>query len=43
MTPSFVGLMQVNFRVPALGAGTYPLVITVGGEKSNAALFSIKQ
>lgn len=43
MTPSFVGLMQVNFRVPALGAGTYPLVITVGGEKSNAALFSIQQ
>ncbi len=43
LTPGFVGLMQVNLRVPALGAGTYPLVITVGGEKSNSALFSIKQ
>lgn len=43
LTPGFVGLMQVNLRVPALGAGTYPLVVTVGGEKSNSALFSIKQ
>ncbi len=43
LTPAFVGLMQVNLRVPALTPGTYPLVITVGGEKSNAAMITVKQ
>jgi uncharacterized protein (TIGR03437 family) len=43
LTPSFVGLMQVNLRVPTLTPGTYPLVITVGGEKSNAAMITVKQ
>ncbi|HEU0119491.1 MAG TPA: IPT/TIG domain-containing protein [Bryobacteraceae bacterium] len=42
LTPSFVGLMQVNLKVPNLQPGTYPLVITVNGEKSNAAMVTIQ-
>ncbi len=42
LTPEFVGLMQVNLRVPTLLPGTYPLVITAGGEKSNAAMITVK-
>lgn len=42
LTPSFVGLMQVNLKVPNLQPGTYPLVITVNGEKSNAAMVTVQ-
>jgi uncharacterized protein (TIGR03437 family) len=42
MTPGFVGLAQANLLVPPLPAGAYPLVITVGGEASNAAAISIR-
>jgi uncharacterized protein (TIGR03437 family) len=42
LTPSFVGLMQVNLKVPNLQPGTYPLVITVNGEKSNAAIVTVQ-
>jgi uncharacterized protein (TIGR03437 family) len=41
MTPGFVGLAQANLLVPRLPAGTYPLVIKVGGESSNAAWLSV--
>lgn len=42
LTPGLVGLMQVNLKIPALSPGTYPLVITIGPEKSNAALLTIR-
>ncbi len=42
LTPEFVGLMQVNFKVPGLAPGTYALVVTANGEKSNAAMVTIK-
>ena len=42
MTPGFVGLAQVNLRIPNLLPGDYPLVITVNGEKSNAAMVTVK-
>lgn len=42
LTPSFVGLMQVNLKVPNLQPGTYPLVVTVNGEKSNAAMLTVQ-
>jgi uncharacterized protein (TIGR03437 family) len=42
LTPNFVGLTQVNLKVPRLAPGTYPLVIGVNGEKSNQALITIK-
>jgi uncharacterized protein (TIGR03437 family) len=34
--------MQVNLKVPSLTPGTYPLVISINGEKSNAAMISIR-
>ncbi len=42
LTPDFVGLMQVNLKIPSMPAGTYPLVVTVNGEKSNAAMVTVK-
>jgi uncharacterized protein (TIGR03437 family) len=41
MTPGLVGLLQVNMKVPNLGAGTYPVVIAVDGVESNAAQMTI--
>ncbi len=43
LTPSLVGLYQVNFRVPSLAPGDYPLVITVNGMASNGPNVSIAQ
>jgi uncharacterized protein (TIGR03437 family) len=38
-----VGVLQANITVPAgLGTGAYPLVVTIGGEASNAANISVK-
>jgi len=42
LAPGFVGLAQVNIKIPNLTAGDYPLVVTVNGEKSNAAMVSVK-
>jgi uncharacterized protein (TIGR03437 family) len=36
LTPETVGLYQVNFVVPQLAKGTYPVVITISNEASNA-------
>ena len=35
-------LMQMNFKVPSMAPGSYPLVVTINGEKSNAAMVTIK-
>lgn len=42
LTPGLVGVLQVNFRVPVLLPGNYPLVVTIGGVQSNAATISVK-
>jgi uncharacterized protein (TIGR03437 family) len=42
LTPQYTGLTQVNFKVPRLAAGTYPLVISVNGEASNQAMITVK-
>jgi uncharacterized protein (TIGR03437 family) len=42
LTPQYIGLTQVNFKVPRLAAGTYPLVISVNGEASNQAMITVK-
>jgi uncharacterized protein (TIGR03437 family) len=42
LTPGFVGLTQVNLKIPNLAAGDYPLVVTVNGEKSNAVTVTVK-
>jgi uncharacterized protein (TIGR03437 family) len=42
LTPGLIGVMQVNARVPNLPAGTYPLVVSIGGVPSNSALVTVK-
>lgn len=42
LTPGFVGLYQANLKVPALGAGDYPVISTVAGAASNGPLISIR-
>lgn len=42
MTPGFVGLTQVNLRIPSMLPGDYPLVVMVDGQKSNAATITVK-
>ena len=37
LAPGFVGLYQANFKLPSLTAGSYPMVLTIGGVSSNAA------
>ncbi len=41
LTPGFVGLYQANFKVPTLTPGTYPVVVTVAGNASNAATIAV--
>ena len=41
LTPGGVGLMQLNFVIPSLTAGDYPLVVTVGGVSSNALTMTV--
>jgi uncharacterized protein (TIGR03437 family) len=41
MTPGLVGVVQADIKVPSLSPGDYPLVITIGGVKSNAPLVTI--
>lgn len=43
LTPGFVGLVQANIVVPpTMAAGTYPLVVSIGGEASNAGNVYVK-
>ncbi len=41
LTPGFVGLYQSNFTVPTLAPGAYPVVVTIGGAASNAAMVDV--
>ena len=42
LTPGFVSLLQINISVPSgLAAGSYPMVVTIGGQMSNSATVSI--
>jgi uncharacterized protein (TIGR03437 family) len=35
LTPTLVGVYQVNFKVPSIAAGDYPVMVTVNGIASN--------
>lgn len=41
LTPGLAGLLQANIQAPNLVTGDYPLVVTVGGQQSNAATVSV--
>ena len=41
LTPGSVALAQANVTVPNLSSGDYPIVITVGGVRSNAPVISV--
>lgn len=41
LAPLYPGLGQMNVKIPALGSGVYPLIITIGGQASNSAEISI--
>jgi len=42
LTPGIPGLWQANVQVPRLPAGTYPVVVTIGGVNSNAPVITVK-
>jgi uncharacterized protein (TIGR03437 family) len=37
LAPLYPGVAQMNLKVPALGSGVYPLIVTIGGNASNTA------
>jgi uncharacterized protein (TIGR03437 family) len=42
LAPGFISLLQINVSIPAgLAAGSYPMVVTIGGQVSNSATVSI--
>ncbi len=41
LAPSFPGVAQINLKIPQLASGVYPVVVTIGGETSNAANVAI--
>ena len=43
MSPGFVGLGQINMVIPKLANGTYPVVVTQGGQTSNNPVMSVTQ
>jgi len=43
LAPGFAGLYQVAIRMPAgVGSGNQPVVLTVGGARSNAAMMAVR-
>jgi len=41
LTPGSIGLYQVNFLVPQIAKGTYPVVITIAGQASNNPVMTV--
>jgi uncharacterized protein (TIGR03437 family) len=41
LTPGNVGLYQVNMQVPTLTSGSYPLIVSEGGNPSNTITISV--
>jgi uncharacterized protein (TIGR03437 family) len=37
LAPLYPGVAQMNLKVPALPSGVYPLIVSIGGQTSNAA------
>jgi uncharacterized protein (TIGR03437 family) len=43
MTPGFAGLMQVNFVMPDLAQGDYPMQVSIGAAASNQPLVTVSK
>ncbi|HLG97674.1 MAG TPA: IPT/TIG domain-containing protein [Bryobacteraceae bacterium] len=43
MAPGFVGLMQLNFVLPTLPPGDYPVEVAIGGISSNQPLLAVSR
>lgn len=41
LAPGFMGTLQLNFRIPNLATGDYPLVVTIGDAQSNAPVVAV--
>ena len=41
LTPTAIGLYQVNFHVPQVAAGDQPLILTINGQQSNAPVITV--
>jgi uncharacterized protein (TIGR03437 family) len=41
MAPGFVGLVQLNFEVPTLAPGEYPIQVTIGKVQSNTPVLNV--
>ena len=41
LTPGSIGLYQVNFTVPSIAKGTYPLQIDIAGQASNKPVITV--
>jgi len=41
MAPGFVGLVQIDFQVPDLPAGDYPIQVGIGTAQSNTAVITV--
>jgi uncharacterized protein (TIGR03437 family) len=41
LTPGSIGLYQVNFVVPSIAKGTYPVQITIAGQVSNKPVITV--
>jgi adhesin/invasin len=43
MAPGYVGLMQVNFVMPNLASGDYPMQVSIGTAASNQPLVTVSK
>ncbi|MGH9612379.1 MAG: IPT/TIG domain-containing protein [Bryobacteraceae bacterium] len=41
LAPGYVGVAQMNLKVPPLASGNYPVVISAGGVTSNSAILTV--
>ena len=41
LAPRQVGVGQVKLRIPDLAPGDYPVIVTIGGVRSNAGMLSV--
>ena len=43
MDPGFVGPVQIDFQVPGLPAGNYPIQVSIGTAQSNASIMNVER